>query len=92
MDRNNFSGLILASRANFSWLTAGKLNFVNGAAEGGVAVLAVTREKITCVTTNIEHPRIADEELAGGGIEIVSHPWQMGVNAGKYSLNYWRAA
>jgi len=83
MDGHELCGLVLASRANFSWLTGGKVNFVNGAVDSGVAPLAVTRERIVCVTTNIEQSRIGDEELAGTGIAILSHPWQTPAKRGE---------
>ncbi len=78
MREKGLSCIVLSSRPNFSWLTGGKLNYVNPATETGVASLIITSEKIVCLTTNIESQRIADEELSGSGIEVSNHYWHDG--------------
>jgi Xaa-Pro aminopeptidase len=75
MSKNDLGSLVLTSRANFSWLTGGKLNCVADAVQQGVASLVVTPDKIACLTNNIERPRIQEEELAQAGIDLVGHPW-----------------
>ena len=67
--------MLLTRRCNFSWYTGGGLSFVNMHAEPGVASLLVTRDRTVCLSTNIEAGRLADEELAGLGIESVAFPW-----------------
>ncbi|MFH1615435.1 MAG: M24 family metallopeptidase [Planctomycetota bacterium] len=71
----SLDGIVLASRANFSWFTAGKLNYVNAAGELGVAALLITKDNCICVTNNIEHARIQQEEMDGTGIEVRSAEW-----------------
>jgi antitoxin VapB len=63
------------TQANFAWITAGGDNHVGLAAEGGVATVVVTRFGRHVVTSTIEAPRLADEELAGLGFELHVHRW-----------------
>lgn len=78
MSASGLDAVVLTSRAGFSWLSGGKLNYVCGATEQGVASLIVTREQVLCLTNNIERPRIEQEELAEAGIDLLEHPWQDG--------------
>ena len=75
---HQLDGVVLASRANFSWFTAGKLNYVNAASEQGVAALLITTDDCLCVTNTIEAPRIKQEELAESGIALHHAKWYDG--------------
>lgn len=75
MSKHQLGAVALSGRPNFAWLTGGKLSHVNSAAQEGVATLIVTPEEIVCVSSNIERPRLADEELADAGMALVDHSW-----------------
>ncbi len=75
LTENKLDAAVLSSRANFSWLTAGKLNYVNSASEKGVSTLVVTPEKISCVAKNIESVRMEAEEIGDEDIEIKGFEW-----------------
>lgn len=75
LDRRGAAAALLGYRRNFAWLTAGGESHIVLASESGVASLLVTRDGAVAITQNIEAARIADEELAGLGIETVAVPW-----------------
>jgi Xaa-Pro aminopeptidase len=75
LDRERLDAIVLALRANFAWLTGGKLNYVNFAGDIGVASLLVTKDAIRCITNAIEAPRMVDEEVGPLGIEVLAYPW-----------------
>jgi Xaa-Pro aminopeptidase len=75
LDRHHLDGVFLNHRANFAWITGGKDNHIAGNSPNGVAGILATKEKRICFTNTIEHPRFAEEELRGTGIEVVSYPW-----------------
>lgn len=78
LDSHDLDAVVLSQRPNFAWYTAGGLNHVATADSVGVAGLLVTREKTVCITSNIEQPRIAEEELADLGIEVLAASWHDG--------------
>jgi len=75
MAAQNLEAVALSSRPNFAWFTGGKLNHVNAATQQGVATLIVTRDRAFCLSSNIERPRLVEEELEGTGIEAVEFAW-----------------
>ncbi len=75
MDSHDLDAVVLTQRPNFAWYTAGGLNHVSTADSVGTAALLITRQKALCITNNIEAERIAEEELAGLGIEVRAAPW-----------------
>ncbi len=75
LENHPLDAVVLTRRCNFAWYTAGGLNHVSTAADVGGASLLITPEQTLCITSNIEEPRIAAEELAGLGIEIRSFAW-----------------
>jgi Xaa-Pro aminopeptidase len=75
LDRRALSAVLLTSRRSFSWLTLGGLAHVVLASETGVAGILVTARDAVVVTSGVERDRIAGEELAGLGIEVVAVPW-----------------
>lgn len=68
-------GVLLSSRAAFAWLTLGGQNHVVAASADGAVPLLVTRTGCYALAATNEAPRIADEELAGLPVEVVSLPW-----------------
>jgi len=75
LDRHQLDGVLLNHRANFAWITGGKDNYIPGNSQNGVASILATRNERICVTTSIEAPRYATEELAGTGIRVEGYPW-----------------
>lgn len=75
LEGRNLVGVVLARQSSFSWLTCGGRGHVSVASERAVAPLLVTRERKYALTDNIEAARLAEEELAGQGFEVVSHLW-----------------
>jgi len=74
LDRKGLTAVALTRRENFAWYTGGKDNHVVTHSDVGAATLVVTKETAWCVTTNIEEPRLRDEEI-GGDIEVIGLPW-----------------
>ncbi len=74
--QRGLDAVYLKKSANFSWLTGGAYNLVGLATELGVAGALVTADRLYIVCSNIEAPRMRDEErLEEQGYEIVSFPW-----------------
>lgn len=68
--------LLLKRQANFAWLTGGGLNVVGITTEIGVASLLITEREKFVITSNIEAPRMREEEaLEAQGYQVKSHPW-----------------
>jgi len=75
MSHHGLSAVSLGTQANFAWITAGADNHVGLSSEGGVATAVITPTRRHVVTSAIEGPRMADEELADLGFELHVHPW-----------------
>ncbi len=75
LDRRGEAAALLTTRRNFAWLTAGGTGHVLQSSETSVASILVTADEVAIITQNIEAARLADEELAGLGIEVVAVPW-----------------
>ena len=78
LDRNKLDAVILSSQAYFAWYTAGRSNRVAMCTDGGAAHLfAAARDgEDVIITTNIEEPRIRDEETpASVGLRVEGFPW-----------------
>src|SRR4051794_16558856 len=75
LERHELDGVLLQHRPNFAWITNGRDNMVPGNTPEGVAAILATRDGRICVTSEIEAPRMQQEELTGTGIEVVSVPW-----------------
>jgi antitoxin VapB len=73
---SNFGGILLTTQTNFSWLTGGGSNRIDGSREPGAGSLFVTADGRRCVIANtIEMPRLLAEELEDGGWEPIEYPW-----------------
>ena len=75
MQAHALDAVVLTRRCNFAWYTVGGLNHVSTAADAGVASLLITPDRVVCVTSTIEAPRMRDEELAGLAIEVLPAAW-----------------
>ena len=79
IDAQGLDAVLLGRRCNFSWYTCGAHNYVAAACDVGNSWLLIQRDGARVLTTNIEAARLAGEELAGTGIEIVEFPyWDAG--------------
>lgn len=75
-EKLGLDAIYLKKSANFSWLTGGAYNLVGLATEIGIAGILVKADRLCVVCSNIEAPRMRDEErLEEQGCEIVSFPW-----------------
>jgi Xaa-Pro aminopeptidase len=73
MDRLGLGAVLLRRSVNFAWYTGGADNRVDHASPFGVADVLVTSEAECILTTNIEAPRMRDEQTSS--FEVVEHPW-----------------
>jgi Xaa-Pro aminopeptidase len=68
--------LLLKRQANFSWMTGGGLNLVGITTEFGATALLITEDAKYVVSSNIESPRMIDEErLEKQGFIVKTFPW-----------------
>jgi Xaa-Pro dipeptidase len=73
---SNLGGVLLTLQRNFSWLTGGASNRIDGSREVGAGTLLVSAGGRRFVIANtIERPRLVDEALAGMGFELLEFPW-----------------
>lgn len=75
MDQHSLDAVVLSQRPNFAWFTAGGVNHVATHVNEGVASLLIERERLLCLTNEIEQPRMIREELADSSIEVQAFPW-----------------
>src|SRR5512146_670950 len=76
LQAKGLAGALLKRQANFSWLTAGGVNLIGIATELGGTTLLVTEHAKYVLTTNIEAPRMIDEEgVESLGFQVRSFPW-----------------
>lgn len=72
----SLAGVILATQANFTWLTGGRSNRIDGSRELGAGSLLVGVDGRVYILANaIEMPRLAGEELADFAFTPVEYPW-----------------
>ena len=62
LNRKNLDGVLLSRQDNFSWVTCGKTDQVLVGSDVGFISLLITPDKKYAITTNIEAPRIMEEE------------------------------
>jgi Xaa-Pro dipeptidase len=75
MGARHLTAVALGTQANFAWITGGADNHVGLSSEGGVATVVITPTGRHVVTSAIEGPRIADEEIGDLDFELHVHPW-----------------
>ena len=73
MDERGLGALLLSRPANFAWYTGGADNRVDHGDPVGVASVLLTTDDAYILTTNIEAPRMREEQTPQ--MEVVEHPW-----------------
>ncbi len=68
-------GVLLSSRANFSWLTGGRNSQIRSDVEKGVGSLWVTPKAVELWCNSIEEKRFQEEEAKGLPLTYRVHPW-----------------
>ena len=64
-------GILLSTRANFSWLTGGRTNHIRADVEKGAASLWVTPKGVELWCSNIEEKRFREEETTGFPLKLL---------------------
>ena len=77
MSQEGYGTVILSTQANFAWITAGGDNHVLLTTEAGVGRVVLTTAGQYVLTSNIEAPRLADEELESLPFEILDAGWHV---------------
>lgn len=75
VDAAGLGAMVISTRANFAWLTAGGLSHVVLSSESGVGALVVTPDGQHLLSDNIEAPRFEDEEIGDLPFEIHYMQW-----------------
>ena len=76
LQTKGLNGVLLKRQANFSWLTAGGINLIGIATEMGGTSLLITEKAKYVITSNIEAPRmIEEEEVEKLGFQLKTFPW-----------------
>jgi Xaa-Pro aminopeptidase len=79
MDVHQVDAVHLRLASSFAWITGGKSSYINTASSTGLASVLITRTGRYALTTNIEAPRIAEEEgLAAAGWDVRAASWYAG--------------
>lgn len=78
MAKHHFDGVLLRKTRSFSWLTDGKAHHIVLNTDRGVTDLLITENQAWCVTSEMEADRIAEEELAGLGFDMIRTSWTEG--------------
>ena len=72
----NLGAILLTRQPNFSWLSAGQSNRIDGSIDVGAGSLVITADTDRYVVANsIEMPRVHGEALRGLGFEPIVYPW-----------------
>jgi len=81
MTDHNLGGLYLQSAGSFAWATCGSASYINTATTNGLASLLITKDHQYLLTSNIEAPRLEQEEqLAEQGWDFQVSPWHASQN------------
>jgi Xaa-Pro dipeptidase len=75
LKKEGYQAALMGTAANFSWLSCGGKNKVLLNTDYGVSVLLVTADRLACVANTMDARRLAEQELAGLGFEMVSLKW-----------------
>src|SRR4030067_123599 len=76
MAEHNLGALYLQTVGSFAWATCGASSSIIRSSTNGLACLLITQERKYLITSNIEAPRLENEEkLAAQGLEFVVTPW-----------------
>jgi len=74
LQNHGLDAVVLATRSNFAWLTAGGDNHVVSQDELGVGALLVRTQRNLLLADRIEADRLANEEPVQG-FDVRGHPW-----------------
>ena len=75
LQERNAAAITMDARRDFAWLTLGGQNHILYTSEIGVAPIVVTANDAVILAPVNEFDRIADEEVAGLPLRVVSLPW-----------------
>jgi Xaa-Pro dipeptidase len=75
LKKEGYDAALMGTAANFSWLSCGGKNKVLLNTDYGVSVLLVTQDRLACVANTMDARRLAEQELAGLGFEMVPLKW-----------------
>jgi len=76
MEGHNLDAVLLQRASSFAWMTCGASGYINIASSEAAASLLITHDQHYLVTTNIELPRLKEEEaLADQGWGFCVEPW-----------------
>ena len=76
LDKHDVGALLLRRVSSFAWATCGAASYVNTATSEGPSSLLITPDHLYLITSNIEAPRLEQEEkLADQGWEFQVSPW-----------------
>jgi len=78
LEARGLRGALLATHANFAWITGGGRNHVSTATEQGAAAVLVTADASYLLANNIERRRLEEEETTGLSFEAREFPWWAG--------------
>jgi len=76
LEKAGLGAVVLRRPENFAWYSGGADNRVDHASATGVADIVVTRAGAVVVTTNIEAPRMREEQVPGW--DVVEYAWHAG--------------
>ncbi len=71
---NDLSAMLVKKQPNFSWITAGGVNFVGMATEMGVTSVLITEKDQFVIANKIEAKRMRDEEV-DNMFEVLEYEW-----------------
>lgn len=83
IEQRGLTGVVLARKDNFSWLSCGGNNGVVVPDQEGVGAFVVTKERLYLVAQVMDGQRLLDEELAGMEVDYVPLHWYEGSRIGK---------
>lgn len=75
LDKNGFSGMVLARQDNFNWVTSGGNNRVIVPSSEGFGVVVVTPSQVFMVSQVMDGARIMDEEMSQLKAEYIPLKW-----------------
>lgn len=75
MAEQDWDWLAISSIATFAWATAGGRSYINTFDITGVATLLYSADRVTVLTSNVEMPRLQEDELAGLPVEYRVIDW-----------------
>jgi Xaa-Pro aminopeptidase len=82
MTDRDLDGLYLQCAGSFAWATCGAASYINTASTYGQATLLITHDRQYLFTSNIEAPRLQNEEqLIAQGWEFQVSPWHASTNS-----------